>query len=58
MLSTEAIALLSSSVGAGLFLSHALSEFIPDALGITIGMGVCCLVGGFLAGAVTRRGTP
>jgi hypothetical protein len=41
-------AILIAAIGAGLFLSHTLSEFVPDALGIGLGMFCCGFVGGVL----------
>jgi Na+(H+)/acetate symporter ActP len=42
-------AIVLMAVGAGLFLSHTLSEFVPDALGIGVGMFCTGFVGGMLA---------
>ena len=45
-------AILVAGCAAGLFASHALSELVPDALGIGIGMFACGALSGFLAGAI------
>ena len=47
-------AIVLAAAGAGLFLSHALSEFVPDALGIGVGMGCAGFCGGLLVGLVWR----
>jgi membrane associated rhomboid family serine protease len=48
-------AILLSGCAAGLFASHALSELVPDALGIGVGMFAAGALSGFIVGVVWRN---
>jgi hypothetical protein len=53
-LGKRAKAVALSSIGAGLFVAHVLSDFMPDGLANLIAAFVFGGVGGFLVGSLFR----
>jgi len=51
-------AIVVGGIAAGLVVSHALSDFVPDALGIGVGMFAAGLLAGFVAGVVWASKAP
>ena len=45
-------AIVVAGCAAGLFVSHVLSEFVPDALGIGVGMFIFGVAAGFVTGVL------